>query len=53
MKIVVDSHGSLSIEKTMTLHNVIILIKSVLNNDQIHYCFNIFLEKCSYQLARK
>ena len=53
MKIVVDSDGSLSIEKTLTLHNVIILIKSVLNNDQNHYCFSIFLEECSYQLARK
>ena len=36
----------------MTLHNVIILIKLVLNEDKNHYCYNIFLEKCSYQLAK-
>ena len=37
----------------MTLHNVIIFIKSVLSKDQIHYHYDIFLEKCSYQLAKK
>ena len=36
----------------LTLH-VIILIKPVLNKDKYHYCYNIFLEKCSYQLAKK
>ena len=29
----VDSYDSLSIEKMLTLHNVIILIKSFLNKD--------------------
>ena len=33
---------SLPLEKTSTFHNVIILIKSVINSN---YC-NIFLEKC-------
>ena len=28
----------------LTLHNVIILIKSVLNKDQNHYYYEIFLE---------
>ena len=37
----------------MTLHNVIILIKSVLNKDKNHYYYNTFLEKCLYQLAKK
>ena len=32
-KIKVDSYDSLSIEKILTLHNVIILIKSVFNKD--------------------
>ena len=40
-------------KKTLILHNVIILIKSVLNKDKNHYCYKIFLEKCSYQLAKK
>ena len=52
-KIKVDSYNSLPIEKTLTLHNIIILIKSVLNKDKNHYCYKIFLEKCPYQLAKK
>ena len=45
MKIEVDSYDSLPIEKTLTLHNIIILIKSVLNKDQNHYYYSILLEK--------
>ena len=52
-KIKVDSYDSLPIEKTLTLHNVIMLIKSVLNKDKNHYYYKIFLEKCTYQLAKK
>ena len=33
-KIKVDSYDFLSLEKTMTFHNVIILIKSVFNKDK-------------------
>ena len=36
-KIKVDSYDSLSIKKRLTLHNVIILIKSVLNKDKNQY----------------
>ena len=36
-------------KKTLTLHNVIILIKSVFNKDQNHYYYNTFLEKCLNQ----
>ena len=49
----VDSYDSLPTEKRLILHNVVILIKSVLNKDQNHYYYKIFLEKCSYQLAKK
>ena len=48
----VGSYNSLPAEKGLTLHNVIILIKSVLNKDQNYYYCKIFLEKCSYQLAK-
>ena len=41
-------YDSLPIEKVLTLHNVITIIKSVLNKDQNHYYYNIFLEKCSF-----
>ena len=52
-KIKVDSYDSLPVEKTLTLHNVIILVEPVLNKDKNHYYCKIFLEKCSYQLAKK
>ena len=51
-KIKIDSYDSLPLEKTSTLHNVIILIKFVFNKYQTHYYYNIFLEKCSNQLAK-
>ena len=54
-EIKVDSYNSLPIEKRLALHNVIIVIKSVLNKEKKKkkqkYC-KIFLEKCSYQLAK-
>ena len=40
-EIKVDFYCSLSIEKILTLHNVILLIKSVLNKDQNHYYYKI------------
>ena len=49
----VDSYDSLPLEKMLTLCNVIILIRSVFNKDKNHYCYYIFLEQCSYQLAKK
>ena len=52
-KIKVDSFDSLPTEKTLTFHNVIIHIKSVLNKDKNHFCRKIFSEKCSYELAEK
>ena len=53
-KIKVDFYDSVTIEKNLTFHNVIILLKPVLNkgkND--YYYYEMFLEKCSYQLAKK
>ena len=52
-KIKVDFYDFLPIEKVLTLHNAIILIKSVLNNNKSHYCYKMFLEKCLHQLAKK
>ena len=48
-KIKVHSYDSLPLEKTFTLHNVIVPIKSVFNKNQNHYYYNIYLEKCSHQ----
>ena len=47
------TYDCLLIEKIFALHNVIIPIKSVLNKDQNQYYYNKFLEKCTYQLAKK
>ena len=52
-KIKVDSYDSLPIGIRLTLHNAIIHIKSVLNKYKNSYHHKIFLEKCSYQLAKK
>ena len=48
-KIRIDSYNSLPIEKILTFHNVIILIKSVVNKNKNNYYYNIFLEKGSYK----
>ena len=47
------SYDFLSLEKLISFHDVIILIKSVLDKDQNHHYYNIFLEKCLYQSAKK
>ena len=51
-KIKKDLFDSLPLEKASTFQNVIIHIKLVWNKDQNHYCYNMFLEKCSYQLSK-
>ena len=51
-KIKVDSYDFLSLEEALTLHNVLILIKSVFNKEKNNYWSIIFLEKGSYQLFK-
>ena len=48
-KIKVDSHHSLPLEKALTFHNVIIVIKSVVIKNKNNYYYNMFLEKDSYE----
>ena len=36
-KVKIDSYNDLPLEKTLTLHNVIILIKLDFNEDQYHW----------------
>ena len=40
-----DSFNPLPIEKISTFHNVITVIKSVVNRNKFDYYYNIFLEK--------
>ena len=42
-------HDSLPLEKTLFLHNIIILVKYVFNKNKNHYYYNISLEKRSYR----
>ena len=46
-RITFDSYNSFSIQKILTFHNMIILIKSVVNMNKNEYYYNIFLEKSS------
>ena len=48
-KIRIDSYNYLPIQKILTFHNVIILIKSVVKKNKNEYYYNIFLEKGSYK----
>ena len=48
-KIRIESYNSLPIEKILTFHIVIILIKSVVNKNKNNYYYNIFLEEDSYK----
>ena len=44
----IDFYDSSPLEKTLALHNVIKLFKSVFNKDQNHYYYNIFFLKNVY-----
>ena len=44
----IDSYNSLPIEKILTFHNGIILIKSVVNKNKNGYYYNIFFEEGLY-----
>ena len=48
-RIRIGSYNSLPIKKILTFHNVIILIKSVVNKNKNKYYYNIFLEKGLYK----
>ena len=41
----IDSNNSLPIEKVLTFHNVMILVKSAVYKNKNEYYYNIFLEK--------
>ena len=43
-----NSDNFLSLEKTLTFHIIIILLKPVFNENKNNYYYNIFLEKCSF-----
>ena len=48
-KSTIDSYNSLPIENISTFHNVIILIKLVVDRDKNNYYYNAFLEKALYK----
>ena len=48
-RIRIDSYNSPPTEKILIFHNFVILNKSVVNKNKIHYYYNIFLEKDLYK----
>ena len=42
-RIKIDSDDDLPLEKTLILHNVLILINSFLNKNKNHYYYDLFL----------
>ena len=48
-RIRIDSYNSLPVEKILSFHNIIILIKSDANKNKNNYYYNIFLEKGSHE----
>ena len=48
-RIRMDSYSCLPIEEILTFHNVIILVKSVVNENKNNYYYNISLEKVLYK----
>ena len=49
VKIKIDSYNYLPIKKILTFHNVIILIKLIVNKNKNKYYYYIFLEKGSHK----
>ena len=49
----VDSYDFLPLEKAITFHNVLILIKSVFNKDKNDWNYYIFVEKASCKLPKE
>ena len=43
---------TMKLEKTLNMHNVLILIKSISNKNYNHYYHQVFLEKCSDKLTQ-
>ena len=41
-RIILDFYNSLPVEKTLTFHNVTMLVKSVVNKNENNYYYNIF-----------
>ena len=48
-RIRIDSYNSLPIEKILIFHNVIMLIKLVVNKNKNEYYYNMFFEKGSHK----
>ena len=44
-----NSYNSLPIENVLTFHNVMILLKSVVDENKNNYSYNIFIGKVSYK----
>ena len=50
MKIKFDSDDDLPLKKALELHNIRIVVRSVLNRSS-KYCQHVFLDACFYKLV--
>ena len=48
IKVNSDDSDDLPLKKAVIMHNNIIFIKSVFNENHKHYFYKVYLEKCSY-----
>ena len=53
MKIQINSDDDLSLEKTLNIHNVVILFKSVFNENHNHYYYQVFLDNSDMRPGQK
>ena len=53
LQIKIGSDDDLPLEKTLTMHNDVILVDSVFHKNHNQYYYKTFLEKSLYQLGKK
>ena len=53
LKIKINSDDDLLLEKTLNMHNAVILIKSLFNKNHNHYYYKVFLRKMFIRIMCK
>ena len=49
IRIKIDSDDDLPLEKTINMHNALIIFRSLFNENHNHYYYKVFLEKCLHK----
>ena len=48
-KVKINSYDDLPLEKAIAMHNIVILLKFISNENHNNYFYDMFLEKCLYK----